>query len=332
MNPIAIYTGELMLYWSAVIIAFGIAAAFAMSQALYTSYAGTGRALWVFLPLAVAFSVILCRLIHWYCHAEQYAGIIGALTDYSSGGYVLPGALLGCFIAAKIVGAMGYTDNVPRLLDAVAPGGALAVAFIRLSALFNSSCRGKIAVTTPALQHLPLASPVYSSGPDDYRFATFFVQFLIMLVVFMLLFGFYSKRRNVPMKGGMSRDGHVAMMFLLYYGAVEIIMDSTRYDSSFLHFNGFVSVVQIISALLVVFVLVYYSVISIKVNGLKFYHFLLWILALAALGGGGGCEYLVQRHGDWYLRCYAGMGSCLLVLCFIGRRLYMSCCEKPRRS
>lgn len=332
MNPIAIYTGELMLYWSAVIIAFGIAAAFAMSQALYTSYAGTGRALWVFLPLAVAFSVILCRLIHWYCHAEQYAGIIGALTDYSSGGYVLPGALLGCFIAAKIVGAMGYTDNVPRLLDAVAPGGALAVAFIRLSALFNSSCRGKIAVTTPALQHLPLASPVYSSGPDDYRFATFFVQFLIMLVVFMLLFGFYSKRRNVPMKGGMSRDGHVAMMFLLYYGTVEIIMDSTRYDSSFLHFNGFVSVVQIISALLVVFVLVYYSVISIKVNGLKFYHFLLWILALAALGGGGGCEYLVQRHGDWYLRCYAGMGSCLLVLCFIGRRLYMSCCEKPRRS
>ena len=37
MNPIAVYTGELMLYWSAIIIAFGIAAGFAMSQALYTS-------------------------------------------------------------------------------------------------------------------------------------------------------------------------------------------------------------------------------------------------------------------------------------------------------
>ena len=333
MNPIAVYTGDFMLYWSAIIIAFGIAAGFAMSQALYTSYAGSGRALWVLFPIAVALSVVFCRLIHWYCHAEQYAGLIGALTDYSSGGYVLPGALLGTFLAAKIVGAMGFTDNVPRLLDAVAPGGAIIVAFIRLSALFNSSCRGKIAVTNPMLQHLPLASPVYSSGPDDYRFATFFVQFLLMLLVFMLLFCFYNKRRNVPMKGGKSRDGHVAMMFLLYYGAVEIIMDSTRYDSSFLHFNGFVSVVQIISAVLVVFVLVYYSVLSIKVNGFKVYHLLLWLLALAALGGGGGCEYLVQRHGDWYLKCYGAMALCILALCFVGRRLYKSCCEKrPRRS
>ena len=330
MNPIAIYSGELVLYWSALVIALGIAACFAMSQALYTSYAGNGRALWVLLPLAVIFSVVLCRLIHWYCHGEQYSGLWGAITDYSSGGYVLPGALLGTFLAARLVGALEYTDNVPRLLDAVAPGGALAVAFVRLSALFNSSCRGKIAVKTPALQHLPLASPVYSGGADDYRFATFFVQFILMLFVFMLLFSFYNKRRNVPMKGGRSRDGHVARMFLLYYGAVEIIMDSTRYDSSFLQFNGFVSVVQIISALLMVYVLVYYSVISVKENGMKLYHWLLWLLTLAALGGGGACEYLVQRHGDWYLKCYGGMALCILILCSVGFRLYESCCARQR--
>ena len=330
MNPIAIYTGDLVLYWSALTIACGVAAGFAMSQALYTSYAGSGRALWVFLPFAVVFSVLFCRLIHWYCHAEQYAGIIGALTDYSSGGYVLPGALLGCFLAAKLVEALGFTDKAARLLDAVAPGGALTIAFIRLSALFNSSCRGKIAVKNPILQHLPMASPVYSSGPDDYRFATFFVQFLLMLIVFIILFNFYCSRRNRPMKGEASRDGHVAHMFLLSYGAVEIIMDSTRYDSSFLHFNGFVSVVQIISALLVLYVLIRYSVLSIRVNGVKFYHFLMWLLFLAALGGGGACEYLVQRHGDWYLKCYAGMAFCILVLCIICWKMYTSCCMKRK--
>lgn len=332
INPIAVYTDSLTLYWSAIVIALGIAACFAMSQALYTSYAGNGRALWVMFPLAVIFSVFFCRLIHWYCHTEQYAGFFSALTDYSAGGYVLPGAILGTFLAALLVRGLGFTDNVSRLLDAIAPGGALAVAFIRLSALFNSSCRGKIAVKTPALQHLPLASPVYSSSADDYRFATFFVQFLLMLLVFDILYRFYTKRRNRPMKGGLSRDGHTARMFLLLYGAVELIMDSTRYDSSFLQFNGFVSVVQIISAVLIVYVLVHYSVLSVKVNGLRFIHWLRWILFIAALGGGGMCEYLVQRHGDWYLKCYAGMGLCILILCFIAWKMYASCCVKPRKE
>ena len=330
INPIAVYTDSLILYWSAIVIALGIAACFTMSQALYTSYAGNGRALWVMFPIAVVLSVVLARLLHWYCHTEQYAGFFKALIDYSSGGYVLPGALLGTFLAAMLARGLGFTDNMARLLDAGAPGGALAVAFIRLSALFNSSCRGKIAVKTPFLQHLPLASPVYSSSADDYRFATFFVQFLLMLAVFVLLYNFYTKRRNRPMKGGLSRDGHAARMFLLFYGAVELIMDSTRYDSSFLPFNGFVSVVQIISAVLVVYVLVHYSVLNVKVNGLRFSHFLMWILFAAALGGGGMCEYLVQRHGDWYLRCYAGMGLCIVILCVICWRMYSGCCAKAR--
>lgn len=330
MNPIAIYSGDLRLYWSALVIMLGIAAGFAMAQALYTSYAGKGRDLWVFLPLALAFSIIFCRLLHWYCHAEQYEGIWGALTDYSSGGYVLPGAILGVLLAARIVGVMGFAHSVPRMLDAIAPGAALTVAFIRLSALFNSSCRGKIAVKTPALQRLPLASPVYSSGPDDYRFATFFVQFLLMLLVFVLLFNFYNRRRNQPMKGDRSRDGHTARMFLLLYGAVELIMDSTRYDSSFLHFNGFVSLVQIVSALLVVYVLVYYSVFSVRENGFKFRHVLLWLVSVAALGAGGMCEYLVQRHGDWYLGCYGGMALCILLLCLVSWKMYKDCCLKAR--
>ena len=40
----------------------------------------------VLLPAAVFFSVVFCRLIHWYCHMEQYTGLLNALTDYSGGG------------------------------------------------------------------------------------------------------------------------------------------------------------------------------------------------------------------------------------------------------
>ena len=328
MEPIAIYSGKLIIYYSGLIIFFAVAACFAVSYSLYTSYAGNGRALWVLLPIAVVFSLFFCRAVHWYCHAEQYTGFFNAIFDYSGGGYVLPGALLGTWLAALCVKRLGFTDNVPRLLDAVAPGGALGVALIRLSALFNSSCRAKIAVETPFLRRLPFASPVYSSGAEDYRFATFFVQFLIMLIVFLFLYSFCCKERSHPMKRGVPAEGHVARLFLLLHSAVELIMDSTRYDSSYMHFNGFVSIVQMAAAFCILGVLLRYSVWSVRANGLGIRHFIRWLLWLASLVGVGLSEYFVQRHGDWYLKCYSIMAVSIVLMCVSVIRMYQSCREE----
>lgn len=331
MNGIAVYSGNIIIYWSGIVIALGIAACFALSYSLHTSFVGKGGVLWMLLPLAVLFSVPLCRLIHWYCHAEQYTGFWGAITDYSGGGYCLPGALIGVLLAAFLVGKLGFTNNVPRLLDAITPGCALCVAFIRLSAVFNSSCRAKIAVKTPALQHLPLASPIYISGAADYRFATFFIEFLAMLVLTLVMIRFYFKRRSLPMRGGLSSDGDTARIFLLLFSGIEFILDSTRYDSSFMHFNGFVSIVQICCAVCIVAVLVYYSVCSIRVNGRGAKHWALWIGFFASFAGAGLSEYYVQRHGDWYIGCYLAMFISLAALCACVYAMYISCCEPTGR-
>lgn len=329
MNPIFISSGTTVIYYSGVIIALAVAACFAISMSLYTSYAGNGRALWLLLPVAVVLSMLFCRFLHWYCHEEQYNSIFGALFNYSGGGYVLPGAVFGAWLAAIIVEKLAFTDNVPRLLDAVAPGGALCVALIRLSALFNGSCRSKIAVENPLLQRLPFASP----GSDGaYRFATFFVQFLIMLVVFVVLYRFCCSSRSHPMKGGIGEDGHVARMFLLLYSAVEIIMDSLRNDSSYMHFNGFVSIVQMIAALTILGLVIYYSVWSIRINGTRPLHFICWVVWFASLAGVGLSEYFVQRHGDWYLKCYSIMAVSLVVMCYTVFRLYKSCTVYVRKE
>ena len=326
-NPIAVYSGNLVLYWSAIILSLGLLAALLMTLALQRADRNPGFTVWLMMALALVLSVPLCRLLHWYCHAEQYGSLAGALTDYSSGSYVLAGALLGVWLAAWIATRLD-SQSCASLLDAFAPGAALALAFIRLSALFNNSCRSKIAVTNPLLQHLPLASPILNSaGQPDYRFATFFVHFLILLLLCHWLLRFFFARRKTPMLSG-AQEGNVARMFLLLYSASELVLDSTRYDSSFLPINGFISLVQIVAAAAILGVLIYYSVHSVRANGLHLFHWLIWVGWLVTLSGVGITEYLVQRHGDWYLPCYGGMGLCCLLMAVLVYRMYKSCCDE----
>ncbi len=325
INPIAVYSGSTVLYWSAIIIGVGLLAALFMSLSLQVTGKGRLVSMLLFFPLALLFSVPLCRLLHWYCHQEQYAGLVRAMTDYSAGSYVLSAAIPGVWLAAFLAAKLDDGDTA-KLLDAAAPGLALTIAFVRLSSLFNNACRSKIPVTSSVLQHLPFAAGITNSaGAVEYRFATFFAHFFILLLLCACVLKFYLKRRDIPMKAGRSQGNTVAM-FLLYYSASEFVMDSTRYDSSFLPINGFVSIVQILSAVCILALLVYYSVLSVRANGRRLWHWLLWVLWLILLAGIGMTEYLVQRHGDWYLSCYGGMAFCCLGLAVIVHRLYLSCC------
>ena len=138
---IAIYSGSMVIYWSSIVIALGLAACLCLSLALFTANGGRAAGMLLLLPLALLFSIPLCRALHWYCHMEQYTGFFSALTDYSSGSYCLPGALLGVWLAALLVHKLGFAPSTGALLDAFAPGAAMAIAFIRLSAIFGSTCR-----------------------------------------------------------------------------------------------------------------------------------------------------------------------------------------------
>ena len=301
MNNAMLVLGSLELYKSALVIALGAAACFALMAALYPR-GSFGAALWLFACADIVLSVLFCRFLHYYCHSEQYASFWRAMTRYSTGGYVLVGAVL-------------------------------AAALIRLSALFNSTCRGKIAVKTPWLRHLPLASPVLSSsGAEDWRFATFFAEFLLLGVMFLLVLRFFFRRRRQPMKAGQKKDGNVALFALLLAAAVELLCDSTRYDSSFLPFNGFVSISQIACGFCLLAPLAVWSVRSIRANGRGAFHWAIWAGWFFALAGAGVSEYLVQRHGDWYLGCYAAMALCCYLMARLPFAMYRSVCAKKKRT
>jgi prolipoprotein diacylglyceryltransferase len=231
-------------------------------------------------------------------------------------------------LSYRIIPAKGLADK-PLLLDCTAPGLLVLILLIRLSALFNSSCRGKMSVNRPALQHLPLASQIRdAAGNTEYRFATFFIEAILLAVLLVVLLSLFSKLRGAAAKNGKSGSGSVWMMFLLWYSALEIVMDSTRYDSSFARVNGFVSVVQTFCGLMMLAVLVWYSVRAVKADGLKAYQWLIWSVWLVLLGGAGVSEYLVQRHGNWYLSCYYLMSSCLVIMSWLTYRMYRHQCVK----
>ena len=325
MDSVAICIGSVVVYWNSIIISLAIAAWFLLSLALYTSNGGSIDAMVLFLPLAVLISVLSSRFIHWYCHTEQYISLLSAITDYSAGGYCLPGVMFGVCLASVIVWKLNYAPSFGALMDALAPGTALGFAFIRLSSLFTQFCRGKIVVTNTKFQHLPIASPIFTSGGAvQYRFASFFVSFMLLLVLCVAMLIFYKQSHNTVMKKGCQK-GHVALIFLLFFCAIEFVIDSSRYDSSFLRSNGFVSLMQILCAVFFVAILVYYSIVSVKANSLRPYHWLLWVLFLAAAGCTGYFEYLIQRHGDWYRLCYSVMSFSCLTMAAVPTILYKSC-------
>ena len=335
MNEIAVFTGSLTIYWSSIIICLGIAAGLCLTLALYPMDHRHNTAVWVFFPIALVISVLLSRTIHWYSHIEQYKSLFSAITDYSTGGYCIQGIILGVLFSAMLVRLLRLTPSTGELLDAVAPGLALTLAMIRLSSLFNTNCRARIVITDSAYQRLPFAvSWTDAAGNVEFRLATFFLEFIALLIVTVLLLMFYFRHREETLWEGFPNNGNVARRFLVLVGIVEVIADSTRYDSALMHFflikrlnpyASFISIAQVFSGVCILLVFIHYMRISVKANGWSWYHILAILLFIGALIGAGFFgEYRVQRTAQ-YVRCYIWQGSSLLVLSATVIAIYRTC-------
>lgn len=342
METIAFYIGNLVIYWSSIVIVLGIAAGFCLSYALYTSHSGRGSTLLVAFAFSLVLSVLLCRFLHFYSHQEQYDGFFRAMTGYAGGSYFLPGAVLGCLFGSLISGGLGFTSSPEGVRDALAPGMALSFALIRLSAFFTTACRGKISVTEPKLQRLPVGSAVVTaSGKTEYRFATFFVTFLLLLLVTFVLVAFYIRHHRDRMNPYCRREGHVFRLFVLSYGLIELIMDSTRNDSTFPYFSviktlnrfgSFVSLTQLFAAISILIVFIRYSKSSVSADGICPKHWILWSLFAVGLTGVGVSEYLVQRHGDLFLRYYSTMLAANVMIGVAVILMYVFCRRRVKES
>ena len=309
MDKLAFISGESFIYWNSIVYTLAAATAIAFFLAFYIGKCGNAVAGFAVVPMSIFLGLIAARFFHWYCQADSYESFLAAMTDYTSGGYALMGVFLGCFLAACLLRLIRLVRSLPEMLDAMAISGCAGIAVGRLASLFNSSDRGQVLAN---FKSLPFAWPVTNavSGAVEYRLATFMLQSLVALALFVGLAFFYIRGN----KRGNLKNGDVSLIFLLIYGASQVVLDSTRYDSLFFRSNGFVSVVQVLGALGMGLAIFVFSRRMVKKRGLKFWQFLLWLLIAAGIGCGGFMEYYVQRRGNEAAFAYSVMSGCLIAV------------------
>ncbi len=308
MEKIAFIIGETFIYWSSIILTLAVITAVCLFWSFYLNKSGNALAAAVFVPLAIIASLYCARFIHWYCFADSYNSMEAAMSDLSRGGFALMGAFVASVAVACLLRLVRIVKDLPEMLDCLALAGAAGITVGRLACLFNSSDRG---MNIESIRGLPLVSEVVNavSGVTEYRLATFMLQAIVTGCIFLVLWRFYSngnQKRNL-------RSGDTALLFLSAYGAAQIVLDSTRYDSMFMRSNGFISIVQILGLISMLIPIILFSIRMVKAGGFLKRFLLLWISIVACMGTAAFMEYWVQRHGDQALFSYSVMSACLLV-------------------
>lgn len=330
MSRIAFILGETFLYRDSLVLALAAAAAICQFLSLYLHRGGSALGAAVLIPLSLAASLFLARLWFWYCRPTGFASLHSAVTDFSTGGYALMGAFLGCILVAALLRVTGLLRDLPDTLDCMSIAGGAGIAVGRLACLFTDADRGQL---LQSFTKLPLAYPVTDAvtGEVEYRLATFMLQSIVTGVITVLLAVIFlvgHSRRKL-------RGGTVTLLFMLLYGASQIVLDSTRYDSLYLRSNGFISVVQILGAAALLASVAVFSVRMVRAMGFRVWQLGLWTAIAALVGGAGYMEYHVQRHGNQAVFAYSVMTACLAgIICITvaiwilsGRKLRLE--DKP---
>ena len=174
----------------------------------------------------------------FFCLMDQGLGapvpIWGAVM-VTGGGYSMMGALLGAsmgmILTAKLSG-----QNAAKLLDCFAPAFLLFVACERLGEGYIAD----FGISRPLVGDLLKGSFLAVEGDYDWTLATYLLESFTALALALILIR--------DLGGKQRKAGDCFLLFLLLFGASQVIMESLRFDQH-MHVS-FVGLQQVMSMLL----------------------------------------------------------------------------------
>ena len=185
--------------------------------------------------LAILCGFAVSRL--FFCFMDQGLGgpvPLRGVILLTGGGYSMMGALFGaCFgalLAAKITG-----QNSARMLDLLSPALLLFIACERLGEGYVDD----FGISRPLVGELLKGSFLSLEGDYDWTLATYLIESFTALVLALILLRDVNRKR---------RAGNSFILFLILFGATQVILESLRFDQH-MHLS-FVSLQQVMAILL----------------------------------------------------------------------------------
>jgi hypothetical protein len=255
----------------------------------------------IYALLSFVLAAFFGRLIHWYSHYETYEDISKAFVSFE-GRYHEAGIMSGFIVSAALSALIAGKEFGKKMMGACASGQMLFMSLVSLVSMYSDSDRGKAVITDTAYQGLPFSYITYlSDGSSQYRTAVFFWKFMVLGIITVISVILYLKGRSA------------IETYVCYFSAMALL-DSARYDASFLRSNGFVSLMQIVSGVFLIITFTVCVVRSSHSRGFHVYHVLFILAFLSGLSLTGYMEYYVQRHGDLYPYCYSIMAAACMIM------------------
>lgn len=214
----------LEIYWYAIIIVFGMLAAFFVISLLFRRRNMSPDLFMTFFVICLPIAIVTTRL--FYCITDGLP-----LKDWFSwesirqGGLAITGGIIG---GAASVAAVAYFKKVNflRVGDCVVVGLLLAQSIGRWGNFVNQEVYGGV-VSNEALQFFPIS--VFIEARGEWHYAFFFYESMVTLTAAILMFINAWKNPYKP-------NGVNSACYFITYGLVRSIMEPLR-DSTFI-LNG----------------------------------------------------------------------------------------------
>ena len=185
--------------------------------------------------MALVCGFILSRL--FFCLMDRNLGgpvPLSGVLMLTGGGYSMMGAILGASIGTVLSAKM--TRQAPaKLLDYLAPALLLFIACERLGEGYIED----FGISRPLVGDLLKDSFLAVKGEYDWRLATYLSESFIALILSVVAI------RDL---GHIRRAGDTYLLFLMLYGASQVVMESLRFDQH-MHLS-FVGLQQVMALLL----------------------------------------------------------------------------------